>query len=676
MKINQNINIFSNKRKQIVFLIICFIEFFITAIVVLHNSAGSSNPIFLGLTLKRLFFVLFIFCLSLIFLFLALFYSQSVFNFLALYFKLAPRIQKLLLAISISWEILSTAILFYLFWSYRTNSLFLNILGPLLFTIDLVIIQFWGIVWSIEIHQLFLKTLSKLLVFLKRFFSIFLHPEFLSEKVRSQVKRINFFWGFLFFISIMLFAFTIYRATTYPFMHDESLSFAIFNYQPYWNATANNHLLNTYLMKLCSSLFGNSELSLRFPNVLAHLLFLISSLLIIKRLQSAVLQMIGYMLINLNPFVLIYFFLARGYGLALAFQMLSLYLIILAYEKKKLLHKYTFVVLFSTFAGMLAVLANFTFLNFFLPLLFVSIWLLFSDENFRLISFKNLTFRIVYLISSGAFLVFILLKTMELRKNGQLYFGGSSGFIIDTVNSLLRNTFNPSPSISNLLVTSLIVIFSSIIFISLIESIIKKYISIYTFLVIILILAVALPILQHSLLQTNFPIERAALYYIPLFSITLIFGIQTQLLFVNKRVGRIIILLIPTLVVSLIYLYTYRVTSSLTYTLATYYEMHDKQILNIIDNDRKINFPNQMIKISNSWQMEPTLNFYRFTNSYSWLENITREKISITNVQYIYAFKNEIEGILQEQNYQILAYYSDTDTILLRINQADVSNPN
>jgi len=48
--------------------------------------------------------------------------------------------------------------------------------------------------------------------------------------------------------------------------------------QPKWGNTANNHLLNTALMQLCSTLFGNSELSLRLPNVLAHAVYLACSL--------------------------------------------------------------------------------------------------------------------------------------------------------------------------------------------------------------------------------------------------------------------------------------------------------------------------------------------------------------------------------------------------------------
>ena len=40
---------------------------------------------------------------------------------------------------------------------------------------------------------------------------------------------------------------------------------------------ANNHLLNAALMQLCSTLFGNSELSLRLPNVRAHAVYLVCS---------------------------------------------------------------------------------------------------------------------------------------------------------------------------------------------------------------------------------------------------------------------------------------------------------------------------------------------------------------------------------------------------------------
>jgi len=73
---------------------------------------------------------------------------------------------------------------------------------------------------------------------------------------------------------------------------------------------------------------------LRLPNILAHVVYLICTLVLLKRFQHTILQIAGFVILNLNPFFLDFFFLARGYGLALAFLMMSLYLLVRTFEKK------------------------------------------------------------------------------------------------------------------------------------------------------------------------------------------------------------------------------------------------------------------------------------------------------------------------------------------------------
>jgi hypothetical protein len=178
----------------------------------------------------------------------------------------------------------------------------------------------------------------------------------------------RFTGALLLLAGIGLLASSIYRAATGPFTIDESLSFAIFSWDPSWGAKANNHLLNTWLMQWCSRLFGNSELALRLPNVLAHGVYLGCALALVRRVRSAGLQIVGFVLLNLNLFLLDFFSLARGYGLALAFELLSLYWVVRGFteEPRWNLGKYPYL---SISAASLAVLANFSFLDYYLPLL-------------------------------------------------------------------------------------------------------------------------------------------------------------------------------------------------------------------------------------------------------------------------------------------------------------------
>ncbi len=121
---------------------------------------------------------------------------------------------------------------------------------------------------------------------------------------------------------------SIHRAATTPFTIDESLSFAIFTWDPSWGEKANNHWLNTMLMRWCSRLLDDSEISLRLPNVLAHAVYLLSTLGLIGLVRPPALRMAGFVLFALNLFVLDFFSLARGYGLGMAAEAVSLYLLV------------------------------------------------------------------------------------------------------------------------------------------------------------------------------------------------------------------------------------------------------------------------------------------------------------------------------------------------------------
>src|SRR5262249_21108054 len=152
-------------------------------------------------------------------------------------------------------------------------------------------------------------------------------------------------------------------------------------------------------------LFGNTELSLRLPTLFGYLLYLGGGVWLLMRLQNVWLSIAGFLLLNLNPFLLDFFFLSRGYGLALGFLMLSLALFTNAYLHKT---KPDFILyLFgSAAAGGLAVLANFAFLDFYAPLLAACVWLLVTDESLRRFSINHWRAGLIFLVANGAYLGF------------------------------------------------------------------------------------------------------------------------------------------------------------------------------------------------------------------------------------------------------------------------------
>lgn len=468
--------------------------------------------------------------------------------------------------------------------------------------------------------------------------------------------------------SLALLASSVYRAATFPFTHDESLSFAIFSWQPAWGKTANNHLLNTLLMKWCSKIFGNSELSLRLPNLAAHAAYLLCTLLLISRLSHPLVQITAFALLNLNPFSLDFFFLARGYGLALAFLLLSLHLLLRAFEKRRKGRMGALPYL-SALAGSLTVLANLAFLNYFLVLVLTAACLLLGDASPGEVKAGRMPRALGLLGAGGVFITAIAFELLQLRERGQLYFGGRSGFIEDTVSSLVSASLYAAPyaeGIEKALCWAVIGVFLACFLLGLYLLCFRKEVTRLTLLLGMLGGAAALPILQYRFFSILFPIERAALYYLPLYAMVLIYACE-EILDLPQRQGKKMVSLALALTVAAASCWHFYQRFDTRFCYNWWYDAHNDEVLEIIDRDRARNLPGRTVSLGNSWLMEPSLNFYRVTRKYTWLKPVTRLPIESRHNDYVYAFKREVAPIMSEASVE-LASYPDTQTVLLRMN--------
>ena len=132
-------------------------------------------------------------------------------------------------------------------------------------------------------------------------------------------------------------AFVLARAVHVPLTYDEAATYlryiaphtfpefdagrlAVFNFE-----VATNHFLSTILAKLSTLLAGSSELALRAPALLGYVLYLWFSARILKQLTTGAIAVGGLLLLNLNPYLLDFFALSRGYGLSIGLMMAALH---------------------------------------------------------------------------------------------------------------------------------------------------------------------------------------------------------------------------------------------------------------------------------------------------------------------------------------------------------------
>ena len=132
--------------------------------------------------------------------------------------------------------------------------------------------------------------------------------------------------------SLLVGAFVVARAVLVPLTYDEAAGYlrytsqgllAVFNFE-----VATNHFLNTLLTKLVSIVAGDSEIALRVSGLVGSGLYLWFSILILRDVRHRAVAAAGFVLLHLNPYLLDYFALSRGYSLSLGLLMGSAFFLL------------------------------------------------------------------------------------------------------------------------------------------------------------------------------------------------------------------------------------------------------------------------------------------------------------------------------------------------------------
>lgn len=443
----------------------------------------------------------------------------------------------------------------------------------------------------------------------------------IGDKARLKNRFNNIFIIISILIGLALLGYTTYRAYDLSFTHDESRSYYNTSNLNFIQilSTANTHLVNTFFMKIISDTLGKKELTLRMPNLLAHVLFISFSILILKTNLKGFHILSGFIFLNINPFILDFFSLARGYGIGLGFMTVSIYLLLLClnedemYSRKRLIIK-------SVSIGALSVLAHPIFLNYFLALL-ISILLIeiFHHKPIHIIDYKSWIVKYKDLIRFNTLvLIFLLPFPIVLKLKEDLYFGGNNGFWQDTVNSLIMCSFyGQQYSTSILIFVKLIIILTLLLstIVALKQYLKKRHLDPLSVLLIILLVSVFLPVCQHYLLGIPYLVERTAILYIPMFLLVLCFLFSSLTELKLKWVYSLII----AIYLGIAGLYTFNSckTMNFSHSYTWKYDSSSKYLLRDLEAIRK---GNSSLRLNVNWIFRPTLEYYKSLRSYNWLK--------------------------------------------------------
>lgn len=330
-----------------------------------------------------------------------------------------------------------------------------------------------------------------------------------------------------FLASLLVFIFIFLKATVQGISHDEAATF--FHYihaevfipgEALWDA--NNHIINSFLSIQFYKIFGKDLIFLRLTNVLSFLLYAFyiyktSSFLNSKWSKYA------YQLALLTPiFLLDFFTLTRGYAMSIAFLWAAIFHFAAFFTSKSLKDN----ILFWIFIA-LATWSNLSLINNYL--IFIGIFVGYSFFNYKDLTISS---KLLFFFPGLTFFTAAGLYSYKMKLLGLLYYGNQDGFVATTLSSLANFQFDKD----NFLVASIwffsMLLFGILVFVNAKSK--TQAIAFFSFKYMIgtlLLLNVLGVFLLNILLGVNFPEDRAAIYFIPLFIAAFVVAVDELLSF-------------------------------------------------------------------------------------------------------------------------------------------------
>ncbi len=155
-------------------------------------------------------------------------------------------------------------------------------------------------------------------------------PSPVTDSERSVADRGRRFWFVAIAVCIVaLTGVNGYRAATQSITHDEAVTYGRYVKGPFYrlvvSSDANNHILHSLLCRLSVGLFDVTEFTLRLPSVAGGLLFMTMIARVGWRTWGpSAMTLAAVLVMGLNPFVMDYLSIARGYSLALGLWVAAL----------------------------------------------------------------------------------------------------------------------------------------------------------------------------------------------------------------------------------------------------------------------------------------------------------------------------------------------------------------
>ncbi len=280
------------------------------------------------------------------------------------------------------------------------------------------------------------------------------------------------------------------------------------------DATPNNHVFHTLCLNFTTWFLGIHQVTARIPVLLGGILYLWAARRISGMHDRAEMRLFTLFVLLGNHFVIEFFSLARGYGLASACMLASICGVLqyLRTPTQKAL-------MGSAFMAFLAVWSNFTLLNFYLPYTVLMLLVVAQQQS------GGSLFRHWALVAAGTGLTALVTvkPVLAMRAADEFRFWQSSGFLDDTLRPFVRAALS-EPLLEYVpWLMALVVVFCTVAWAYAMGVWIKKYARFdgFTFVSALFLGAICYNLLQNAILGVPFLDARTSLFFYPLLALLL-----------------------------------------------------------------------------------------------------------------------------------------------------------
>ena len=328
---------------------------------------------------------------------------------------------------------------------------------------------------------------------------------------------------------------------------DEAWSF--YNVKKFWYVEAlcsgNTHWFNFAAIKVALLLGLEQVWQIRWLSVLSGIMFLYLGYKWVKTLDGLALKLFAFSFLFLNPYLLEYLTLARGYSSALCFMVFSL---IFLFKSLKENEKRSFAFYSLVFAGCSAI-ANFGFFYFFLSFGAIYFYRFHFKNGIAFIKTKSFYVDLFYAIGISALVLRALLFIKECSNDIGSFGGGdlTSSVFCNFIETLIYNNFH----LSNIIRDTLGIGLFAFIFTAALFGIIrykKHKDNLYFYSSLILLILLALTVFNKWVFNILYPTERTALMFYPLMTIILV-GFLKNMIVTKAFYQKIILYLISLILI-------------------------------------------------------------------------------------------------------------------------------